>query len=100
MRLNLDAPIAEVTVYPDRALVTRRGSVEAPDAGEHEIALAQLPRILVTESLRAAGRGSAGAQLLGVELSDEYHAAPPEEVTRGIQAEIDRLTREVETLDQ
>ncbi len=100
MRLNLDAPIAEVTVYPDRALITRRGSVEAPDAGEHEIALAQLPRTLVKESLRAAGRGSAGAQLLGVDLTDEYHAAPPEDVTRGIQAEIDRLTREMEKLDQ
>lgn len=100
MRLNLDAPIVEVTVYPDRALVTRRGSVEAPEAGDHEIALAQLPRVLVKESLRAAGRGAAGAQLLGVDLSDEYHAAPPEAVTRNIQAEIDRLTRELEALDQ
>ena len=100
MRLNLDALITEVTVYPDRALVTRRGSVEAPEAGEHEITLARLPRTLVKESLRVAGRGSTGAQLLGVDLTDEYHAAPPEAVTRGIQAEIDRLTREMETLDQ
>lgn len=100
MRLNLDAPIDEATVYPDRALVTRRGSVEAPEAGEHEIALSQLPRTLVKESLRAAGRGSAGAQLLGVDLTDEYHAAPPEAVTRGIQEEIDLLAREMETLDQ
>lgn len=100
MRLQLEAPIGEVTVYPDRALVTRRGSVDVPEAGEHEIALGGLPRLLVKESLRASGRGSAAAQLLGVDLSDEYHAAPPEAETQRIQAEIDRLTRELETLDQ
>lgn len=100
MRLELDAPIAEVTVYPDRALVTRRGAVAVPDAGEHEIALGQLPRTLVRESLRAAGRGSTATQLLGVDLSDEYHAVAPEAEMQRLQAEVDQLTRELATLDQ
>ena len=100
MRLELSAPIVEVTVYPDRAQVTRRGSVEAPEAGEHEVTLAQLPRTLAQDSLRVSGRGAAGAQLLGVDLGEEYHAAPPEEQTQALQAEIDRLTRAVATLDQ
>ncbi len=100
MRLELNAPISDVTVYPDRALVTRRGSVEIPEAGEHEVALGRLPRTLAPASLRASGRGSAAAQLLGVDLGDEYHAAAPEEDTRAIQAEIERLTRELETLEQ
>ena len=100
MRLELNAPIAEVTVYPDRALVTRRGVVEAPEAGEHEVTLARLPRALAPDSLRVAGRGAAGAQLLGVDLGDEYHAEPPEEQTQALQSEIDRLTRELSALDQ
>lgn len=100
MRLELDAPVGDVTVYPDRALVTRRGSVAIAEAGEHDIVLHGLPRTLVNESLRAAGRGSADAQLLGVDLSDEYHAEAPEAETQRIQAEIDRLTRDLETLDQ
>ncbi|HZC05541.1 MAG TPA: mucoidy inhibitor MuiA family protein [Ktedonobacterales bacterium] len=100
MRLMLDAPITDVTVYPDRAQVTRRGSIEVPEAGAHDITLGRLPRTLVSESLRASGRGSAQAQLLGVDLGDEYHAAAPEDDTRALQAEIDRLTREVAALDQ
>ncbi|HEX8997914.1 MAG TPA: mucoidy inhibitor MuiA family protein [Ktedonobacterales bacterium] len=100
MRLTLDAPIVEVTVYPDRALVTRRGAVAVPSTGEHEIALGQLPRTLAKESLRATGRGSASARLLGVDLADEYYATAPETETQRIQAEIDRLTRDLSTLDQ
>jgi uncharacterized protein (TIGR02231 family) len=74
--------------------------VEAPEAGEHEVALTRLPRALAQDSLRVAGRGAAGAQLLGVDLGDEYHAEPPEEQTQALQAEIDRLTRELSALDQ
>lgn len=100
MRLTVDAPIAEVTVYPDRAQVVRRGDVEVVEAGEHEVVLGRLTRALAADSLRVSGRGSASAQLLGVDLGDEYHSAAPEEDMRALQAEIDRLTREVAALDQ
>lgn len=100
MRLTLTAPIGDVTVYPDRAQVTRRGSVAIPEAGEHDIALGALPKSIAQESLRASGRGTAGAQLLGVDVSEEFHEAAPEAETQRIQAEIDRLTRDLAALDQ
>lgn len=100
MRLALTAPIGDVTVYPDRALVMRRGGVTIPEAGEHEIALGGLPKSIEQQSLRVSGRGAAGVVLLGVDVSEEFHEAAPEAETQRIQAEIDRLTRDLAALDQ
>ena len=51
--IDLDAPIKEVTVYADRALVSRQGSINL-EAGEHELRVNNLPQLL-RDSLRAAG---------------------------------------------
>jgi hypothetical protein len=56
----------EVVVFPDRARVTRRGAI-ALEAGLHRIEFSDLPLAIQADSLRAAGRGSAAAVLLGVE---------------------------------
>lgn len=62
--------VAEVTVYPDRAVVTRRGSAALPP-GEHEILFEGLPIGLDENSIRAGGTGS-GWRILGVELKRDY----------------------------
>ena len=79
MRLELSAPIVDVRVYPDRALVTRRGEVAIPEAGEHDIVLGQLARSLERQSIRASGRGTARSHISSVDLDYEYHAAAPEQ---------------------
>lgn len=98
MRLELSAPIVDVTVYPDRALVTRRGEVAIPEAGEHDIVLGQLARSLERQSIRASGRGTARTRISSVDLDYEYHAAAPEQATSALQVEIDQLTRRLEEL--
>jgi uncharacterized protein (TIGR02231 family) len=70
------APIHEVTVYPDRALVTRRGRTEL-EAGEHQLEIGDLPMFL-RESVRAAGRGPAGTRILGVDVATAFHGRAPE----------------------
>ncbi len=60
----LDAPIVAVTVFTDRARVTRRGAIHLPP-GEHALALTGLPVGLDEDSVRAAGRG-AQVRILGV----------------------------------
>src|SRR6266581_2528205 len=54
--VDLAAPIKEVTVYADRALVTRSGSISL-EAGEHELRINDLPQFL-RDSLRAARQGA------------------------------------------
>lgn len=100
MRLTLDAPIVDVTAYPDRALVVRRGSVDVLEAGVHDVVLAGLPQTMARESLRASGRGAARARLLGVDLSVAYNAQPPDSAIRDLQAAIDRMNGELEANDQ
>ena len=55
-----------VTVFPDRAVVTRWGQVKLP-AGAHTLVVQGLPSGLVPESLRVTGSGPAGLMIGSVE---------------------------------
>jgi uncharacterized protein (TIGR02231 family) len=65
----LNADIVAVTVFPERARVTRRARVDLP-AGEHRVTFGDLPLMLVTDSVRVAGTGS--ATVLGVDVARQY----------------------------
>jgi uncharacterized protein (TIGR02231 family) len=65
-----DHRISAVTVFPDRALVTRRGTVSLT-AGEHRIIFDNLPIRLDENSVRASGTGT-GWKILGVEIQRDY----------------------------
>ncbi len=88
---DLTAPITAVTVYADRALVTRRGSINLA-AGEHELLVNNLP-LFTRDSLRAAGNGPRGTRILNVDITTAFHSRPPE-------AELQRLQDELEGLRQ
>ncbi|MFJ6194909.1 mucoidy inhibitor MuiA family protein [Micromonospora sp. NPDC092111] len=64
--MEIEAPVVGVTVYPDRARVTRRGSARLA-AGEHRVRVAPLPLGLHRDSLRVGGGGA--ATVLGVEVT-------------------------------
>jgi uncharacterized protein (TIGR02231 family) len=97
---DLATTIASVTVYPDRALVTRAGETNLDASGEHSLRIGGLPLALQRDSLRASGRGPAGMRILGVEQSLEYHATIPEEARHGLEQEIERLEQELAMLDE
>lgn len=100
MRYELPTTIASVTVYPDRALVTRAGAVAVEEPGEHLLRITGLPSRVNRDSLRASGRGPAGTRILGIEEAPEYHATPPEEQRRSLEDDIRRLERELALLDE
>ncbi len=62
---TLATKITAVTVYPDRARVTRTGRIEL-EPGAQSVTLVALPRALDESSVRAAGKGN--ARLTGVQL--------------------------------
>ena len=99
MEIRVEAPIAAVTVYSDRALIVRSARVEIPEAGEHLLKVGGLPEKLERNSLRAAGRGSAGTRILGIEQEAEIHAEPPVEELQRLEREITRLRRAIELVD-
>ena len=57
---DIDAPINAVTIYNDRAQITRTGSLTL-EAGEHILRINGLPQFQ-RDSLRASGRGPQGAR--------------------------------------
>jgi uncharacterized protein (TIGR02231 family) len=83
------APIKEVTVYADCALVTRRGSIHL-NAGEHELRINNLPQFF-RDSLRASGQGPQGMRILNVDITTAFYSRAPEAELQTIQNELEQL---------
>jgi len=91
----LDAPIVAVTVYPDRARVTRRGKLRPP-AGLSTVHIGPLPFGLHRDSVRVGGHGP--ATVLGVDVVVRHQPRPTdqtvaevEEARRAVLAELAEL---------
>jgi len=100
MDLDLTTTITGVTVYPDRAQVTRKGALRLDTPGEHTLRIGGLPLALLSDSVRASGKGPAGMRILAVEQAHEANPSAPEETIKALQAEIERLEREIALLDE
>src|SRR5947208_7186826 len=95
--IDLDAPIKEVTVYADPALVSRQGSINL-EAGEHELRVNNLPQLL-RDSLRAAGQGPQGTRILNVDIATAYYSRPPESELETLQHELELLQQNKQLLE-
>jgi uncharacterized protein (TIGR02231 family) len=86
----LNSVVTRVTVFPDRAVVTRVGK-ELLSAGSRELTLAELPALLVPESVRARVRSTAPVVLVSTDVRQVFHEDPLEERAAELRAELDRL---------
>ncbi len=93
---DIEAPIREVTVYSDRALITRRGSITL-EAGEHELHVNNLPQF-IRDSLRAAGQGPKGTRILNVDVTTAFFSRPPEAELRKLQDDLEQLQHQQQLL--
>ncbi|WP_416906191.1 mucoidy inhibitor MuiA family protein [Micromonospora echinospora] len=93
---NVDAPIVAVTVYADRARVTRHGTVPLA-AGEHRLRIGPLPLGLRRDSLRVGGRGP--ATVLGVDLVTRHQPRSTDEQAQDLERRRRELTEELAALD-
>jgi len=78
---DLQTQIVQVTVYPDRARVTRRGAATL-EPGLHKLDIAELPMTLDSSSVRAGGKftastGNGSARLLGVDVRRVFYDETP-----------------------
>ncbi|MEG5066595.1 mucoidy inhibitor MuiA family protein [Microcoleus sp. B3-A4] len=87
---TLNTSISEVTVYTDRALVTRRGTVSLT-GNERELAIASVPATLETESVRATGAGTVAVRLLGVRTERVFSSEPVGDRTAELTQQIQEL---------
>lgn len=86
----MDTSISAVTVYEDRAQVTRAGTMRL-EAGHQEILVKGLPVLLDEASVRAKARATAGCRLLGTQVDRSFSPLPTEEKVAALQSELDLL---------
>lgn len=90
-RKTVQCQIVAVTVYRDKALVTRKGKVYLSGT-ERELVITSLPVTLETESVRVGGTGEVGVRLLGVNCDRIYTTEP-------ITERVAQLTRQIQQLE-
>ena len=90
--------ISAVTVYRDRAIVTRTASAQLA-AGEQVLSVENLPAALVDQSLQASGRGVAGATILDVTAQNVFAEATSNDRVKDLETQIKDLQRQRRVLD-
>ncbi len=95
---KIDTTITAVTVYPDRARVTRCGSVDL-ETGVHSLEIPELSLRLNPDSLRATARGTAHTRLLSVQAKRTFFAETPTEKVRQLEKEIESLQDELKRFE-
>lgn len=90
----VETRITEVTVYTNRALVTRRGVV-ALNGDERELVLTSLPPTIEADSVRASAVGTVKVQLLGVRTEFVTATEPVADKEAGLTSHIRQLEEQI-----
>lgn len=96
--IELNTAITVVAVYPDRARVSRSGTVTLKP-GSHRLEVPELTLQLDPASLRASARGTARARLLGVDVRRDFYVETPAERVRELEGQFEALEDEMRGLD-
>jgi uncharacterized protein (TIGR02231 family) len=97
--LPAKSTVAAVTVYTDRAVVTRTATLDLAATGVTEIALENLPASLLDASLQVAGRGTAQVTILDVTARPVFVALTPNDRVRAAEDELRALAKQKRLLD-
>jgi uncharacterized protein (TIGR02231 family) len=90
MSRSIETQITAVTVYTDRALVTRQGMIIL-EGTERKLVVSNLPTTLDPESVRVSGKGSVAVKLQGVTVDRQYTTEPVADRIAQLTAQLDRL---------
>ena len=94
----VDSAITAVTVYTDRAVVTRTGSIELP-GGITELVFANLPEALNEHSLQVTGKGTAQAVILDVASRQTYVDFTPNARVKELEDQLRALQKQMRAID-
>jgi uncharacterized protein (TIGR02231 family) len=93
-----DSRISAVTVYQDRAVVTRTATVQLP-GGTTELVFANLPQALNEQSLQVSGKGTAQATILDVSAKQTYVDYTPDARVKELEDQLKGLGKQMRGLD-
>ncbi|HEX2898867.1 MAG TPA: mucoidy inhibitor MuiA family protein [Bacteroidia bacterium] len=87
---EIKSSVSKVTVYTDRAMVTRLASTSL-DKKVTAVQVTQLPANLDKESLRISGRGTAAMTILDFKVTDQEYKDVPEAALKTLEEEKQRF---------
>jgi len=94
-----DSHISAVTVYADRAVVTRTATLDIAATGQQELVFNNLPASLVEQSLQVSGRGTAQVTILDVAAKATYLDFTPNDRVKALEDELRGLEKQTRGLD-
>ena len=94
----VESAITADTVYTDRAVVTRTGTVELP-GGITELTFVNLPQALNEHSLQVSGKGTAQALILDVATKQTYVDFTPNARVKELEDQLRALQKQTRGLD-
>ena len=94
-----DSRISAVTVYADRAVVTRTATLDIAATGQQELVFNNLPATLVEQSLQVSGRGTAQVTILDVAAKATYLDFTPNDRVKALEDELRGLEKQTRGLD-
>jgi uncharacterized protein (TIGR02231 family) len=95
----VDSTLSAVTVYADRAVVTRTAKVQFGASGPSEAVFERLPPGLIDESLRVDGSGTAKITIQDVTARSEYVDYTPNDRVEALETNVNDLQRQRRALD-
>ncbi len=94
----VDSRISAVTVYQDRAVVTRTATVQL-GGGTAELVFANLPQALHEQSLQVSGKGTAQASILDVSAKQTYVDYTPDARVKELEDQLKAFAKQMRGLD-
>lgn len=88
-----------MTVYTDRAIVTRTAALDLAATGTAEVTFENLPATLLDQSLQVSGRGAAQVTILDVTARAAYVDFTPNERVKAIEDALRALAKQRRVLD-
>jgi uncharacterized protein (TIGR02231 family) len=94
----VESRISAVTVYQDRAVVTRTATVQL-SGGTAELVFSNLPQALNEQSLQVSGKGTAQATILDVSAKQTYVDYTPDTRVKELEDQLKGLGKQMRVLD-
>jgi uncharacterized protein (TIGR02231 family) len=86
---TLETSISDVTIYTDRARVTRYAKSKL-STGEQSVLITNLPNTLIENSVRVSGKGE-GVKIIGVEVNKKFFTESPKEKISELEKNLQNL---------
>ena len=87
--------ITAVTVFPDRATITREADIDLTPSVK-TVAFKGLPPSIIPSSFRVTGRGTASVKILSIDVLDQFLESPLLPELKRLQAELTALEFEIQ----